>query len=123
MKYAITILSLLPTLATAQQITISTTSVALWGQLPKAAKVTASYDMLEAVYLHAFKTMQDYHGSTYTGGYFALFANPLKVTKGDVEGRAGAGYFFQKFPTANGTHVNYQLSLSYHITDVIGVRY
>lgn len=123
MKKLILILFLLPATAYGQQIFVSPTSVPLWGQVPQTAKISASYMNVEAMYLYGFKTLYDQQAAAYGGGYFGVFWNPLSVAAGDFEVRGGAGYFFRKFPTMNGTHINFQLKVSYKLTNAIGLQY
>ena len=129
-------------------VSASPYSIPLWGQSPAAAKATARFGIFEAVFVHTFKTMYDNEGhvnttisrgggmsavnikktkrvgyGTYEGSWFGLFALPLKVSTGNLHMEGGVGYFFKRFPTKNGTHINFTLQIEYDITDTIGVRY
>ena len=107
----------------AQSITFSPTSVPLWGTAPATGKITAEYRSFQAVYLYAFKTMYDDRGGQYSGGFFALFWNPLVIGLNSFEVRGGAGYFFRRYATINGTHINFQFQTNYQITDRLGITY
>ena len=107
----------------AQHISIAPTSIPIWGKAPQTMKITASYRYVQAVWLYAFKTMYDDRGGQYSGGFFALFWNPLVIGLNSFEVRGGAGYFFRRYPTINGTHINFQFQTSYKITDHLGITY
>jgi len=123
-------------------VSVSPYSIPLWGQSPAAAKATARFGIFEAVFVHTFKTMYDtviekeliaQYGESkiykegkpgvYEGSWLGLFALPLEVSMGSLHMEGGVGYFFKRFPTKNGTHINFTLQIEYGITDAIGVRY
>src|SRR5699024_7018619 len=59
----------------------------------------------------------------YEGSWHGLFVLPLEVSMGSLNMQGGVGHFFKRFPTKNGTHINYTLEIEYGIIDDIGVRY
>lgn len=123
MKRLLLILILLPVLVEAQELSVSPTSVPLWGAAPQTAMVSASYQSVEAAYLYGFKTMYDHEDAAFGGGYLGLFWNPLHIRAKRLTFTGGAGYFFRRFPTVNGTHINFTIKATYQVTETIGIRY
>src|SRR5699024_5373688 len=79
------ILMLIPFAGYGQWLQVSPTSMPLWGQSPKVAKISLGYRSVEAVYLYGFKTLHDSGDAPFGGEYFGLFWNPLTVEKGRVK--------------------------------------
>jgi len=121
------------------EISVSPYSMNFWGSIKGSAKITASYGMFEIVGLHMFKSYysiervkQRVYGNAiswyekfhnFSKNYFAIFINPIEIQEGDFTFRGGIGYFFNEFPTKQGTHINFQAQLIYMPFDNIGIKY
>lgn len=116
--------------------TFSPWSVKVWGKAPAMQKLTLRWGSLELVYLHTFKTLYHvdrvYHlygtdvaeTSEYHGSYVALFVMPVQLDAGRFRASAGAGwFFFKRFATGSGQHLNFTIQLSYMLTDRLGLMY
>lgn len=136
MKYLLTTLLLsLTVIAHGQTISVSPTSIPLWGQIRQTAKISIEYKDFELVGVHAFEDYYDTEMTPvqksngyvikrpgkYEGTYIGLFYTPLDYSYRGFEVDAGAGFWNRKFPTRHGVRFHFTLSLSYMITDDIGV--
>lgn len=119
----IAILMIAPLKGYGQRLQISPTSVPLWGASPQVAKISLSYRSVELVYLYGFKTMYDDYSAVFGGEYFGIFWYPLSIEQGRLKLSGEAGYFFRKYPTINGTHLNFSVKLLFKITEYLGIQY
>jgi len=122
-RILIAFLVLMPLKSYGQWLQVSPTSMSLWGHSPRVAKISLGYRSVELVYLYGFKSMYDHQGAAFGGEYFGVFWNPLTVEKGPLKISGGAGYFFRKYPTVNGTHLNFSLKLSFRLSENLRVQY
>lgn len=124
MKRLITIpLLLMPTLAIAQQISVSPTSAPIWGKTPGVAAVSISYANFEVVYFHAMDRMHDGYGAAMEGGYTGLFWKPLNFEFKGFRASGGTGYLLRKFPTVNGRNLHFTAQLTYALSSRLGVKW
>jgi|SRR5699024_557101 len=119
----VAIFTVLPLAGYGQRLQVSPMSMHLWGHSPQVAKVSLAYRSVEAVYLYGFKTMYDHQGAAFGGGYAGLFWYPLAFEKDRFKASGGIGYFSRKYPTINGTHINFSLRLAYRISKKLSIQY
>lgn len=142
MKYALTtLLTLFAITANAQTISFSPTSIPLWGSIENTMKASIEYKDVELVAVRAMEAYHDRKGSPslfpelgiedsifeepgeYSGYYFGLFYTPLEVEWKGFTVEGGAGFWSRRFPTKNGTRFNFNLSLSYMISDNFSISF
>lgn len=131
------------------QITVSPTSIKLFGQTPSTAKFTISYGMVELVYFQTYSPFIDEYGLSHNtlikvenrqlknivingysasdfiinGASFGIFINPIQFNKWNFSITGGIGWMFRKYPDVRGRHLQFQLQFAYMMNDWLGVSW
>jgi len=107
----------------AQSITFSPTSVPLWGTALHTPMISIEYNNIKIISMYATKKYYDPEGSVYSGLFAAVFYMPVRIDFHQLSVDAGVGCFDRRFPTKNGTYVNFNITAELQLSDLIFLQY
>lgn len=117
-----------------QSLSVAPYSMKLWGQTGQMGSASGNYGMISIHYFFTYKDNERfYSGSpkdkleTSTRGKFIKNQNTLAISIKPLSfrdiARAGVMYSFNKFPSTNGSHLNFTLEIGKDITNNIRLSY
>lgn len=132
MKRATTILAILlmASLCEAQRISVSPTSLILWGQLEKTTVIDVSYKRVTLSYIQPIESSLVYNSNEewesiriYENPFIGLFYRLLDLEIASTRISLSPGVLHRKFPTEIGTRIQFRLYVERNITKRISIYY
>ncbi len=105
--------------AQSQSVSVSPTSIILWGQTPKTALVDFKYKNVTVLFIAPLETRyKDTKGNKYAGLFTGVFYSPLNLNLKNISIAGGGGAIIPKFPTKNGANLNFRFQIAYRFRKV-----